>query len=161
MADQTENTEFDADKAREFYGTATNDDLKTELANRGLATSGNKDALVDRLVEDDRARAAAENGDGTEDEQDDVAENGGDVTRAPSATAGMSPEEKDAHIAYLENALTEALGNAAAAQGDGDEERVHPDDDSDICRLCYPQGWPDPQGARVSRIHCEHGEYKR
>lgn len=44
--------------ARELYEAQTVDDLRTELRDRKLAVSGSKPELVDRLVEDDAARAA-------------------------------------------------------------------------------------------------------
>lgn len=165
MADQTETetTEFDAEKAREFYGSATNDDLKAELASRELATSGNKPELVDRLVDHDRERHEAENATSADEAEQPAAPaaEGEQPAAAASPTANMTPEEMRAHIEYLEGALTEALqAKAATAGGDG-EERVAPEDDSEICGLCYPQGWPDPQGARVAHIECEHGTYDR
>lgn len=41
------------------YEDLTNDDLRTELGNRGLPTSGNKSDLAARLTDDDAAQANA------------------------------------------------------------------------------------------------------
>jgi hypothetical protein len=46
-------------EARELYGQATVEDLKKELGERKLATSGTKPDLVERLLAHDREQAAA------------------------------------------------------------------------------------------------------
>lgn len=48
-----------ADEGAEGYESWTNAELSTELANRGLATSGNKAEMVARLEEDDEDKQGA------------------------------------------------------------------------------------------------------
>lgn len=51
---------FEDEDPEDAYSSWTNDELRDELESRDLATSGNKDDLVQRLVESDEARAESE-----------------------------------------------------------------------------------------------------
>jgi hypothetical protein len=55
--------EPEAEVEADDYDTLTAEQLRTELGHRDLATSGNKQAMIDRLREDDAADRAAEQDD--------------------------------------------------------------------------------------------------